>query len=188
MAVIDQQTTFTGAYALDLHPHDGPPQSAGPPKRKFAIWLATHITACVGTIYFFVAVLGLTAIWLLWNALGPKPWRFDPAPAYVLWLFISNLLQLTLLPLLMMSQNYQTRHSEQRAADEYRRIGEILAGVQSLRASSGQTALHSTLEERMQSIEERQREMMQILRRLEAGERLRRQLATHEASAPLPLR
>jgi len=188
MVVIDQRSTFTGAYALQTHGHGGGPDSEGPPKRGFAIWLATHITASVGTIYFFVTVLGLTIAWLLWNGLGPKPWRFDPAPGYVLWLFISNLLQLTLLPLLMMSQNHQTRDSEERALQEYERIDEILACVRSLHAPTEQQTPRMTLEERMQAIEERQREAMQILRRLEAGERLRHQQAAHDASSPLPVR
>ena len=198
MVVIDQRTTFTGAYAVDAHPHDGGRQSIGPPKRKFAIWLATHITAWVGTFTFFVVVVGGTLVWLLWNTFAPKLWRFDPAPAYVMWLFISNLLQLTLLPLLMISQNHQTRHSEERAADEYQRIGEILVVVESLRALTEQialnAALNAALEERLQAIEDRARvdsQDIQILRRQEADERLRRQQArraTNDAAAPLPLR
>ncbi|HUY75482.1 MAG TPA: DUF1003 domain-containing protein [Ktedonobacterales bacterium] len=188
MTLIDQQSTFTGAYALDDQARADSPRSEKSSKGRLAIWLATHITACVGTIHFFVAVLGLTIVWLLWNALGPRAWRFDPAPAYVIWLFTSNVLQLTLLPLLMISQNHQTGYSEQRAAGEYERIGEILAGVQSLRARSTQNALPATFEERIQVIEDRQREMMQILRRLEAGERLRHQKAALDDSLPLPIR
>jgi len=45
--------------------------------------------------------------------------RFDPYPAFVLWLFISNMIQLLLLPLLMIGQNLQSRHAELRAESEY---------------------------------------------------------------------
>lgn len=45
--------------------------------------------------------------------------RFDPYPAFVLWLFISNMLQIFLMPLLMIGQNLQGRHAEIRARSDY---------------------------------------------------------------------
>jgi uncharacterized membrane protein len=38
--------------------------------------------------------------------------------AFVFWLFISNLIQLLLLPLIMVGQNVQARHSELRADND----------------------------------------------------------------------
>jgi uncharacterized membrane protein len=38
--------------------------------------------------------------------------------AFVFWLFISNLIQLLLMPLIMVGQNVQARHSELRAAND----------------------------------------------------------------------
>lgn len=77
--------------------------------------LALFITKHVGTMGFFLLVLFWTIVWLGWNVLGPKALRFDPFPAFALWLFISNMIQLFLLPLLMVGQNLQGRHAEARA-------------------------------------------------------------------------
>jgi len=77
--------------------------------------LACWITARVGTMGFFLIVFAWTVIWLGWNLLAPKGLQFDPPMAFVFWLFISNLIQLLLMPLIMVGQNVQGRHSEIRA-------------------------------------------------------------------------
>ncbi|MEK7635785.1 MAG: DUF1003 domain-containing protein [Patescibacteria group bacterium] len=81
---------------------------------------ALYITEKIGTMGFFFTLLIWTAIWLIWNTLMPANIRFDPVPAFVLWVFISNALQLFLLPLLMIGQNLQNRHAEARAENEYK--------------------------------------------------------------------
>lgn len=82
--------------------------------------LAIVVTEKIGTMGFFLIIFGWTVIWLSWNIfLGPKELRFDPAPAFVLWLFISNLIQLHLLPLLMIGQNIQGKHAELRAEHDF---------------------------------------------------------------------
>jgi uncharacterized membrane protein len=78
---------------------------------KLALW----ITNKVGSMGFFVLIFLWTALWLGWNMLSPRELRFDPYPAFVLWLFISNMIQLFLLPLIMIGQNLQSQHSEHRA-------------------------------------------------------------------------
>jgi uncharacterized membrane protein len=80
-----------------------------------AIWITEH----VGSMGFFAIVFLWTASWLSWNTLAPTEHRFDPYPAFVLWLFISNLIQLFLLPLLLIGQNLQTRYAETRANVDY---------------------------------------------------------------------
>ena len=45
--------------------------------------------------------------------------RFDPFPAFALWLFISNMIQLFFLPLIMIGQNLQNRHAELRAENDF---------------------------------------------------------------------
>ncbi|MFA6098720.1 MAG: DUF1003 domain-containing protein [Patescibacteria group bacterium] len=80
-----------------------------------AIWITDH----VGTMGFFMIIFVWTVGWLGWNALAPKGMKFDPAPAFVLWLFVSNMIQLFLLPLLMIGQNLQSRHSEARAEADF---------------------------------------------------------------------
>lgn len=82
--------------------------------------LAVLVTDKIGTMGFFLIIFGWTILWLSWNLfLGPKELRFDPAPAFVLWLFISNLIQLHLLPLLMIGQNIQGKHAELRAEHDF---------------------------------------------------------------------
>jgi uncharacterized membrane protein len=77
--------------------------------------LACSITNRVGTMGFFLIVLIWTIIWLGWNLLAPKDLQFDPPMPFVFWLFISNMIQLLLMPLIMVGQNVQGRHSEIRA-------------------------------------------------------------------------
>lgn len=81
----------------------------------FAIW----ITERIGTIGFFIIILFWTATWLGWNMFGPVHLRFDPYPAFVLWLFISNMIQIFLMPLLMVGQNLQAKRAEIRAENDY---------------------------------------------------------------------
>jgi uncharacterized membrane protein len=77
--------------------------------------LACWITNRVGTMGFFLIVAVWTVLWLGWNLLASKDLQFDPPMAFVFWLFISNLIQLLLMPLIMVGQNVQGRHSEMRA-------------------------------------------------------------------------
>lgn len=78
---------------------------------KLAVWITEH----VGTMAFFLLILGWTVIWLGWNFLAPPRLQFDPPMGFVFWLFISNMIQILLMPLLMIGQNIQGRQSEARA-------------------------------------------------------------------------
>lgn len=82
---------------------------------RLAIW----ITDNVGSMGFFFVIFIWTVFWLGWNMLAPKTARFDPYPAFVLWLFISNVIQIFLMPLIMIGQNLQGRHSEFRAESDF---------------------------------------------------------------------
>jgi uncharacterized membrane protein len=64
---------------------------------------------------FFLCILTWTVCWLGWNLLAPKSARFDPAMGFVLYLFISNVIQILLMPLIMVGQNVQGAHAEARA-------------------------------------------------------------------------
>ena len=77
-----------------------------------------------------------------------KELRFDPYPGFVLWLFISNMIQLFLMPLIMIGQNLQGRGAEERAKNDYKvnlkaekeikemktQLAEILARLEELKA------------------------------------------------------
>jgi uncharacterized membrane protein len=80
--------------------------------------LAVWITSRVGTMGFFAIIFIWTLFWLSWNLLAPEPLRFDPPMGFVLWLFISNLIQILLMPLIMVGQNVQGRHADARAEND----------------------------------------------------------------------
>lgn len=82
---------------------------------KIAIWITEH----VGSMGFFFIIFLWTVCWLSWNTLAPKQVRFDPYPAFVLWLFISNMIQIFLMPLIMIGQNLQSGHAEARAEADF---------------------------------------------------------------------
>ena len=81
--------------------------------------LALWITQKVGTMGFFFIIFIWTTVWLAWNWVTPKDVRFDLYPAFVLWLFISNMLQIFLMPLIMIGQNLQSDHAEVRAEADF---------------------------------------------------------------------
>jgi uncharacterized membrane protein len=78
---------------------------------RLALWITTH----VGTMGFFLVILTWTVLWLGWNLLAPKSLQFDPPMGFVFWLFISNMIQILLMPLIMVGQNIQGAHAEARA-------------------------------------------------------------------------
>ncbi len=82
--------------------------------------LAAAITDRVGSMGFFLIILTWTILWTGYNILASEVpglrWKsFDPFPAFVAYLLISNVIQILLMPLIMVGQNVQSRHSEIRA-------------------------------------------------------------------------
>ena len=78
---------------------------------RLALWITNH----VGTMGFFLTILAWTVIWLGWNFLAPESLKFDQPMSFVFWLFLSNLIQILLMPLIMVGQNIIGRHAEARA-------------------------------------------------------------------------
>ena len=74
---------------------------------RFALW----VTEKVGTAGFFLVILVWTILWVGWNLLAPREFCFDPYPSFVLWLIISNAVQILLMPLIMVGQNLQGKYS-----------------------------------------------------------------------------
>ncbi|MDP3696890.1 MAG: DUF1003 domain-containing protein [Candidatus Taylorbacteria bacterium] len=81
--------------------------------------IAISVTDRVSTMGFFFIILVWTFLWLIWNITVPLKFRFDPYPAFVIWLLISNMIQLFLMPLIMISQNLQGRYAEARADADF---------------------------------------------------------------------
>ena len=79
---------------------------------------ALAITDRVGTIGFFLLIFVWTVLWLGWNLLAPPRLQFDPPMGFVFWLFISNLIQIMLMPLIMVGQNIQGKHADARAEND----------------------------------------------------------------------
>jgi uncharacterized membrane protein len=77
---------------------------------------------------------------------------FDPFPAFVAYLLISNVIQILLMPLIMVGQNLQSRHSEIRAESDF----EV-----NVRAEHEITEI-------LRRLEQHQEMMETILKRLEA--------------------
>ncbi len=88
-------------------------------KLSFLERIAVGISKCIGSAGFFLILICITIVWLAWNMVGPLALRFDPYPAFVLWLFIINIFQLMVMPLLMISQNLNSRHSDARAEADF---------------------------------------------------------------------
>lgn len=82
--------------------------------------LAIAITDKVGSIGFFLIIAGWTVLWTGYNILASMVpvlnWQaFDPFPAFVAYLLMSNVIQIMLMPLIMVGQNLQARHAQTRA-------------------------------------------------------------------------
>lgn len=90
-------------------------------KEKLSLFdrIAISISYRIGSTGFFLIVICVTVVWLGWNMFGPVEMRFDPYPAFVLWLFIVNIFQLIMMPLIMISQNLNGRHSDARAEADF---------------------------------------------------------------------
>jgi uncharacterized membrane protein len=81
---------------------------------------AMYVTEKVGSMGFFLIILVWTVVWCGYNMIASEipglHWpAFDPFPAFVAYLLISNVIQILLMPLIMVGQNLQGQHSEIRA-------------------------------------------------------------------------
>jgi len=86
--------------------------------------LAVFITQRVGTMGFFFLIFLWTFVWCGYNVLATEVprlgWQaFDPFPAFVAYLLMSNVVQILLMPLIMVGQNVQGRHAELRAQNDF---------------------------------------------------------------------
>lgn len=113
--------------------------------------LALFVTDKIGTMGFFFIIFTWTILWLGWNMFAPKHLRFDPYPAFVLWLFISNLIQIHLMPLIMVGQNIQGKHAELRAQYDF----------------ETDTKSEKEIETILLHLENQQKIMLDILKRIE---------------------
>lgn len=80
--------------------------------------IALLITSAVGTMYAVYLIILFIGGWMLWQTyVTNKP--FDPYP-FAFLLFLGNIVQLLLMPLIMVGQNLQGKHAEIRVEEEYK--------------------------------------------------------------------
>jgi uncharacterized membrane protein len=94
------------------NPHTKVSQSLGLQDR-----IALVITAAIGTMYAVYVFAAFMAAWMLLQVASGKS-AFDPYP-FAFLLFMGNIVQLLLMPLIMVGQNLQGRHTEARADEEF---------------------------------------------------------------------
>jgi len=94
------------------------------------------VTAAVGTMGAFYLFALLMAAWMLWQSEAREP--FDPYP-FAFLLFLGNIVQLLLMPLIMVGQNIQTAHADVRAEADFEvnrraeeEIEKLLAGLREI--------------------------------------------------------
>jgi uncharacterized membrane protein len=86
--------------------------------QRLALWITDNI----GTMGFFLIIFCWTVCWLSWIYLAHRfgwPGVVDKPFEFGVWLFMSNLIQLMIMPLIMVGQNLQSRHAEIRAEQEF---------------------------------------------------------------------
>jgi uncharacterized membrane protein len=161
-----EQTVLDTVRKIPHFRHDHPPVSNVNDQMRDSFTplerVALAITLRVGSFGFFLIILAWSILWLGWNTLAPRALRFDPAPAFVLWLFISNMIQITLMPLIMVGQNLLNRHSELRAEEDFKI---------NMKAEHETAAVLLHLEHQGAQIERQGELILQILRRLEESEK-----------------
>ena len=85
--------------------------------------LALAVTGAIGTMYAVYVFAVFMALWMVWQ-LWAGHQAFDPYP-FAFLLFMGNIVQLLLMPLIMVGQNLQSRHAEARSEEEYATVGKI---------------------------------------------------------------
>jgi CRP-like cAMP-binding protein len=82
--------------------------------------VAVAVTTRIGSFGFFLIIAIWTVLWTGYNLLASLVpalgwYAFDPFPAFVAYLLMSNVIQIMLMPLIMVGQTLQGRHAETRA-------------------------------------------------------------------------
>ena len=80
--------------------------------------IAVIITGAIGTMWACYAFALFMATWITWQQSGVLLFVRDPYP-FAFLLFLGNIVQLLLMPLIMVGQNVQGRFSDARAQADY---------------------------------------------------------------------
>ncbi len=114
--------------------------------------VAARTTALVGTMYAFYLFALIMGGWILWQTVVRKPFDGYPFPFL---LFLGNIVQLLLMPLIMVGQNVQGRAQERQATADF----------------ETNVKAEKEIETVLMHLEHQNELMLEILRRLEASPR-----------------
>ena len=81
---------------------------------------ALAFTSITGDVRFFVIAGVLIICWMIWNSVGPRPFRFDPFPAFLILLGATKLVQLLFMPLIMVGQHLESKRAKAHAETAHR--------------------------------------------------------------------
>lgn len=115
---------------------------------RIALW----VTDRVGTFGFFTGVQVAYFGWILLDLILPPTLRYDPVPAYPVLLFVSNYIQLSLMPMIMIGQNLQGRHAELRAEADYALTQRIMAFLDAWDATDRTEELFALLQQTREEV------------------------------------
>jgi uncharacterized membrane protein len=80
--------------------------------------LAVAVTTVVGTMWAFYFLALWMFLWMSWQSSGKFDLVRDPYP-FAFLLFLGNIVQLLLMPLIMVGQNVQAAHADARAEADF---------------------------------------------------------------------
>jgi uncharacterized membrane protein len=92
--------------------------------------IALLITGAIGTMYAVYVFALFMAGWMLVQVVTGKT-AFDPFP-FAFLLFLGNIVQLLLMPLIMVGQNLQNRHGEARAEEEFDTVTKMFTDIETV--------------------------------------------------------
>jgi uncharacterized membrane protein len=123
--------------------------------------IALYVTNAIGTMYA-VYILSLVMIgWVLWQFFLEKK-AFDPYP-FAFLLFLGNIVQLLLMPLIMVGQNVQAKHAELRAEEQFRTTATSFNDIENIMAHLDAIDIEMTNQSKM---------LKQLLDKAEGGKGL----------------
>ncbi len=82
--------------------------------------IALAFTSITGDVRFFATAGVLILGWMLWNSAAPRPFRFDPFPAFLILLGATKLVQLLFMPLIMVGQHLESKRAKAHAETAHR--------------------------------------------------------------------
>ena len=127
--------------------------------------IAVGVTAAVGTMWAFYVFAAFELGWMAWQGTGVGIVIKDPYP-FAFLLFLGNIIQLLLMPLIMVGQNVQSARFDARAVADFEINQKAEAEVEKL--LDGLREIDLRTQEIARGLDEQTREIAARLARIEA--------------------